>query len=400
MKLGKRLSVLLALIALLIVVGDQSRAAAQGYTQTNLVSNGAVQAAHTDPNLINPWGISFFPGLSPFWVSDNNAGVTTLYDGTGSPFPSPSTPLVVDIPSPTDPTHGGATGAPTGQVANLTLVSTPAFDIRIPEPNGSDFGPALFIFATEDGTIEAWNETIPEPDGTPSPNLGLPDDAVIMVDNAAGGAVYKGLALGFSTMGATAGKPFLYATNFRTGKIDVFDGNFQPKTLSGSFTDPHVQHGYAPFGIQNIGGNLWVTYAMQDKARHDPVNKPAHGFVSVFDTDGNLIRHFAQHGHLGSPWGVAMAPASFGQFGGDILVGNFGDGQINAYDPANGHWLGMLSNADGDPIINPGLWSVTFSGSAGQTAVGADPDTLYITAGLVGPTHELAGLFARISPNP
>jgi uncharacterized protein (TIGR03118 family) len=175
---------------------------------------------------------------------------------------------------------------------------------------------------------------------------------------------------------------------------------FQPTELSGSFIDPKVQHGYAPFGIQNIGGNLWVTYAKQDKAKHDPVNKPGHGFVSVFDTDGNLIKHFAQHGHLNSPWGVGMAPASFGQFAGNILIGNFGNGRINAYDPATGHWLGVLSHADGNPIINPGLWTVTFSGPVGQTALGAEPDTLYITAGLLGPTHELAGLFAKVSPNP
>jgi uncharacterized protein (TIGR03118 family) len=394
-----KLTALLGAIVLLISVVQHARAAGTGYTQTDLVSNGAVPAAHVDPNLINPWGISFFPGVSPFWVSDNNAGVSTLYDGTGTPFPSPpATPLIVDIPSPTDPTQGGPTGAPTGQVANLTaFFAAPAF--KIPGPNGADF-PALFIFATEDGTIEAWNTTVLEPDGTPSPNPGFPDDAVIVVDNSTSGAVYKGLAMGFSKLGKTAGKPFLYATNFRTGNIDVFDGNFQPMALSGSFTDQHVQHGYAPFGIQNIGGKLWVTYAMQDEAKHDPVNKPAHGFVTVFDTDGNLIQHFAQHGHLSSPWGVAMAPASFGQFAADILVGNFGNGQINAYDPATGHWLGMLSDANGIPIINPGLWTVTFSGPAGQTALGADPDTLYITAGLEGPTHELAGLFAKISPNP
>jgi uncharacterized protein (TIGR03118 family) len=392
MQYSKRLIVLLVTTVVLIAIGDQARAAGMGYSETNLVSNGAVPATHIDPNLVNPWGISFFPGLSPFWVSDNNAGVSTLYDGTGTPFPPPpSSPLVVDIPSPTDPTHGGNTGAPTGQVANLTILTVPAFNIS--------GGPALFIFATEDGTIEAWNAALPEPDGSPTPG-GFPDDAVIEVDNSASGAVYKGLAMGSSTVGNTAGEPFLYATNFRTGNIDVFDGNFHPKALSGSFTDPKVQHGYAPFGIQNIGGDLWVTYAMQDAAKHDPVNKPAHGFVSVFDTDGNLLKHFTQHGHLSSPWGIAMAPASFGEFAGDILVGNFGDGKINAYDPTTSHWLGMLSDGSGKPIVNPGLWTVTFSGSEGQTAIGADPDTLYITAGLKGPTHELAGLFAKVLPNP
>ncbi len=386
----------------LIVAVMAGYACAAGYTQTNLVTNGgdpAVTATFTDPNLVNPWGISFFPGLSPFWVSDNNAGVTTLYDGTGSPFPSPTTPLVVDIPSPTDPTHGGATGAPDGQVANLTLFSTPSFFIpNTMTASPPNFGPALFIFATEDGTIEAWNETIPDPDGSLVPS----DDAFIVVDNSTvgAGAVYKGLALATRTVGTDAGVPFLYATNFRTGTIDVFDGTFSAATVPGAFKDPNVQAGYASFGIQNINNNLWVTYAQQDAAKHDSVNKPAHGFVSVFDTDGNLLSHFAQHGHLSSPWGVGLAPASFGQFANDILVGNFGDGQINAFDPTSGHWLGMLSDASGNPIINPGLWSVTFSGAPGATAAGADPDTLYITAGLLGPTHENAGLFAKISPNP
>ena len=386
----------------LIITAMAGYACAAGYTQTNLVTNGGdptVTAPVTDTHLVNPWGISFFPGASPFWVSDNNAGVTTLYDGTGSPFPAPATPLIVEIPSPTDPVETPALddndhGTPTGQVANFTLspifATTPAFFI-----DGT--GPALFIFATEDGTIEAWNLNLPDPD----PTLGvLPEDAVIERDNSAAGAVYKGLALATRAVGADPKVPFLYATNFRTGGIDVFDGTFSPTTVPGTFKDPNVQHGYAPFGIQNINNHLWVTYALQDAAQHDPVNKPAHGFVSVFDTDGNLVSHFAQHGHLSSPWGVGLAPASFGQFHDDILIGNFGDGKINAYDPVSGHWLGTLSDASGKPIINPGLWSVTFSGSAGATAAGADPDTLYITAGLVGPTHENAGLFAKISPAP
>lgn len=386
----------------LIVAAMAGYACAAGYTQTNLVTNGgdpAVTATFTDPNLVNPWGISFFPGASPFWVSDNNAGVATLYDGTGSPFPSPTTPLVVDIPSPTDPTHGGATGAPDGQVANLTLASTPSFFIpNTLSASPPNFGPALFMFATEDGTIEAWNETIPDPDGSSVPS----DDAFIVVDNSTvgAGAVYKGLALANRTVGTDTNVPFLYATNFRSGNVDVFDGTFAPVTVPGGFKDPNVQHGYAPFGIQNINNHIWVQYAEQDAAKHDPVNKPGHGFSSIFDTDGNLLSHFAQHGHLDSPWGVALAPADFGEFANDILIGNFGDGQINAYNPKNGHWLGMLSDASGKPIINPGLWSVTFSGKAGQTAMGADADTLYITAGLVGPTHENAGLFAKISPNP
>ena len=386
--------------ALIVTAMAGYACAAAGYTQTNLVTDGtdpAVTALVTDPLLVNPWGISFFPGVTPFWVSDNNAGVTTLYDGQGV-----NQGLVVDIPSPTDPTHGGRTGTPTGQVANLTLFTTPAF--FIPPAFAPAAGAALFIFATEDGTIAVWTTPpfglLPEPDGV-SP-FGVTDDALIVVDNSTvgAGAVYKGLALANRTVGSDANVPFLYATNFRTGNIDVFDGTFSPATVPGGFKDPNVQHGYAPFGIQNINNHLWVTYALQDAAQHDPVNKPAHGFVSVFDTDGNLLSHFAQHGHLSSPWGVGLAPASFGQFANDILIGNFGDGRINAYNPANGHWLGVLSDASGKPIINPGLWSVTFSGPAGATAMGADPDTLYITAGLTGPTHEQSGLFAKISPAP
>jgi uncharacterized protein (TIGR03118 family) len=383
----------------LIVIAIAGYAHAAGYTQTNLVSNGAVPAAHIDPNLINPWGISFIPGASPFWVSDNNAGVTTLYDGMGVPFPSPATPLVVDIPSPTDPTKGGPTGAPDGQVANLTILTpTPEFFLG----PGGIFGPALFIFATEDGTIEGWNSPpfvvpgIPEPDGS----VGGPDDAFIQVDNSTvgPGAVYKGLALANRTVGTTT-SGFLYATNFRTATVDVFDGTFTQVNVPGGFVDPNVQAGYAPFGIATINNHLWVTYAQQDAAKHDPVNKPGHGYVSIFDSDGNLVSHFAQRGHLSSPWGVGLAPADFGQFANDFLIGNFGDGKINAYD-AKGHWLGALSDSSGKPIVNPGLWTVTFSGPAGATAVNAVPDTLYITAGLIGPTHENAGVFARIAPNP
>jgi uncharacterized protein (TIGR03118 family) len=392
MKLSYRFAT--AVLGFVLLAAVTGRAQAAGYLQTNLVTDGsdpAVTAINTDPHLVNPWGISFLPG-SPFWVSDNNAGVSTLYDGAGA-----IVPLVVDIPLPPD--TGGNTGAPTGQVANLTaFTATPGFSI-------GSFGPAFFIFATEDGTIEAWNASIPESDGPPFSVTGFPDDAVVVVNNTAGttgggaaGAVYKGLALGMRTISSTV-QPFLYATNFRTGKIDVFDSTFTQVTVPGPFSDLKVQHGYAPFGIQTINGKLWVTYAQQNEAKHDSVNKPAHGFVSVFDTDGNLLWQFAQHGHLSSPWGIALAPASFGEFANDILVGNFGDGVINAYDPGNGHWLGMLADTAGKPIVNAGLWSVTFSGGVGANAAGSDPDTLYITAGLLGPTHENAGLFAKIAPN-
>ena len=156
-----------------------------------------------------------------------------------------------------------------------------------------------------------------------------------------------------------------------------------------------MQHGYAPFGIQNINGQIWVTYAMQDKAKHDPVNKPAHGFVAVFDTDGNLVRHFAQHGHLDSPWGLAMAPASFGKFANDILIGNFDDGKINAFDPKTGHWLGALAGPDGKPLVNDGLWALTFGGALDSLGNTSSPGTLFFSAGL---NDEADGLFGRIDP--
>jgi len=383
MTLRKRWTALIAAIAMTAATSGHARAA--GYLQSNLISNIPGLAQFTDPTLLNPWGVAFFPGQSPFWVNDNNAGLSALYFGSdfGQGFPFPGLPAVT-IPAPTSATGG----TPTGIVANFA-VGSGAF--AIPNPAGGDFGPALFIFSTEDGTIEAWNINPPVAPGIPNPLT-----AVIVVDNSAGGgptgAVYKGLALEANT----ANGPLLYATNFRTGNIDVFDTNFHQVTLSGSFADPHVQHGYAPFGIQDISGELWVTYAMQDKSKHDPVTKPAHGFVSVFDTDGNVLRHFAQHGHLASPWGGALAPASFGQFADDILIGNFGDGKINAYDPASGHWLGAVSGTDGKPLVNDGLWALTFSGSTGMTPVGAPPDTLYFTAGL---NDEADGLFGTISPN-
>src|SRR5262245_39543559 len=318
MTLGRRFTVLIAATALMAATSGHARAA--GYKQTNLVSNIPGLAQFTDPTLLNPWGVAFFPGLSPFWVNDNNAGLSALYTGDGLPFPGLP---AVTIPAPASPTGG----TPTGIVANFA-VGGGAF--LIPNPAGGDFGPSLFIFSTEDGTIEAWNAAPFVMPGLPNPL-----SAVVVVDNSAGGgptgAVYKGLALETNTSNG----PLRYATNFRTGNIDVFDSDFHPVTLSGSLVDPKVQHGYAPFGIQNINGELWVTYAMQDKAKHDPVTKPAHGFVSVFDSDGNLLRHFAQHGHLASPWGVALAPSSFGQFADDMLIGNFDDGKINAYDPAS-----------------------------------------------------------------
>jgi uncharacterized protein (TIGR03118 family) len=386
MKLTKRLALVIGCLGFLIANAGHAAAKSHAggkknkgrYAQTNLISDIAGLAEVTDPNLLNPWGLAFFPGLSPFWINENNAGFSALYFADAVPFPG--LPLVT-IPAPAAATGG----TPTGIVADF-FTGTGVFPI-VPVSDPSDnFGSALFIFDTEDGTIEAWNQSVPDI-----------LSAVIVVDNSASGgptgAVYKGLALGENT----ANGPLLYATNFRSGKVDVFDSNFQSPTppLTGSFTDPKLQHGYAPFGIQNINGQIWVTYAQQDGPKHDPVNKPAHGFVDVFDTDGNLLTRFAQHGHLDSPWGLAMAPATFGQFANDILIGNFGDGVINAFDPKSGKWLGALPGPNGRPLVNDGLWSLTFGGALNSDGSSSSADTLFFSAGL---NHEADGLFGTIVP--
>ena len=377
---------MIACLGLVIATAGQARAKHTGgdYAQTNLISNIPGLAQVTDSNLLNPWGLAFLPG-SPFWINENNAGFSALYFADAVPFSMlPS----VTIPPPPPST---SIGTPTGIIANI-FVGSGAFVIPNPADPTKPFGPSLFIFDTEDGTIEAWN-------AAPFVSPGLPDPLIaeIVVDNSAGGAdtgaVYKGLALGANT----ANGPLLYATNFRSGKIDVFDTNFQTPSpaLTGSFTDPKVQHGYAPFGIQNINGQIWVTYALQDKAKHDPVNKPGHGFVSVFNTDGVLLQHFAQHGHLNSPWGVAMAPSTFGRFANDILIGNFGSGVIDVFDPNSRHWLGEVSGPHGHPLVNDGLWSLTFGGALNSDGSASSADTLFFSAGL---NDEADGLFGSIVP--
>ena len=329
-------------------------------------------------------GYRVFSRANPFWVNNNGAGTSALYFADGVPFP-----LLKFVTIPSASSSSG--GTPTGIVANVFVLRR-----CIPDPQSRHaatpptFGAALFIFATEDGTIQAWNNSTFIPPGIPDPT-----HAVIVANNSAGGAVYKGLAIGASN---SNGKPLLYATNFHSGKIDVFDTNFHQVTLSGTFTDPKLQDGYAPFGIQNINGKLWVTYALQDADKMDDVAKPAHGFVDVFDTDGNLVLRFAQHGHLNSPWGVALAPPNFGTFSNEILIGNFGDGTINAYNPISGHWLGTLSDVDGRPLVNDGLWALTFGGALNSSTPGdvSSSNTLYFSAGL---NNEADGLFGSIQPD-
>src|SRR5580700_10081768 len=292
----------LGLTGLAANASASSSIANSAYRQTNLVSDIPGLALHTDPNLRNPWGTSTGPGL-PIWASDNHTGVTTLYDGQGNPQPGPGKQqLVVSIPAP--PSAGpGAVGAPDGTVFNPT---PGGFAVT---KNGVS-GSARFLFATEDGTIVGWNPAV---DPT---HAVIAVDRSTVTDNAGNvGAVYKGLAL----VSTPAGK-FLYVTNYRSATIEVFDSNFH---LVNSFTGPTVPPGFAPFGIHNIGGNLYVTFAKQDAAKHDDDAGPGNGFVDVFAPNGILLQRLASRHRLNSPWAVTLAPATFGAFGGDILVGNF-----------------------------------------------------------------------------
>jgi uncharacterized protein (TIGR03118 family) len=331
------------------------------YTQTNLVVSGKpLKGKNRDGNLLNPWGL--VQGPTPFWVSDNNAGVSTLYDGNGKAFTvkvgKKNEQFVVTIPP---PTNSNGTAAPDGIVFNGA---------------GTDFGGDLFIFATEDGTISGWQVK----DNT---------EAVLHVDNSqvptsANGAVYKGLAI--ATLN---GNQFLYATNFRSGNIDVFDAGYKPVTsLTGTFTDPHPIAGFAPFGITLFGtSNLWVTYAMQDAAKHDPVHQAGAGYIDIFTTDGVFVTRFATGGKLNAPWGMVLTPANFGPLGGDFWIGNFGDGMINAFD-AMGNNVGQPMDDKGNPIAVDGLWALVFGNGSNNAAT----TSLYFTA---GPNMESEGIFGK-----
>jgi len=325
------------------------------YLQHNLVSDLPGLADHVDPNLVNPWGIAFGP-TTPFWIADHRTGVSSIYDGNGV-----QTRAAVAIPG---PAGGAALGAPTGIVFNATT------DFALAPGQ-----PANYLFATEDGTLAGWSTGAA---------------AVRKADLSALGTVYKGLALASS-----GGKNYLYAANFSAGRVDVFDANFAPVALAGSFTDPNLPAGFAPFNIQNIGGKLYVTYAQPDAARRDDVPGPGHGFVNVFDTSGQLLRRFASQGPLNSPWGVVLAPAGFGGFGGAVLVGNVGDGRINAFNLTTCSWLGALQDASGAALSIQGLRALTF----GNGGPAGDSRTLYFKAGSDGRGRvEDHGLFGRLTP--
>lgn len=352
------LAFMLTLAPIPLLQAADNNAATNSFNVRFLISDQQGVADHQDVNLINAWGIVFNPD-GPVWVNDNGTGVATLYDGDGNPQPQAS-PLVVTIPPP--PRATGAS-APTGIVFN----------------NSADFEvgtglPALFIFATEDGTIAAWN-----------PEASL-NTAVIKADNSGSQAVYKGLALAGN---GTA--HFLYATDFRHGKVVVFDKDFKSATLPGAFEDPTIPAGFAPFGISNINGDIYVTYAKQDENKEDDVAGVGNGFVNVFDTNGRLIRRVASRGQLNSPWGLALAPAGFGGSGGRLLVGNFGDGAINVFDVATGEFKGLLHDSQNRAIRIDGLWGLSF----GNGVLNQPTNVLFFAA---GPNDETHGLYGRITP--
>jgi uncharacterized protein (TIGR03118 family) len=356
--------------------------------QTNLVSDLPGVAQVLDPHLVNPWGISE-SATSPFWISDNGASLSTLYNTAGA-----KQALEVSIPTPDDPL--GASGTPTGTVFNIDGGAAGGFQISGVTSKGDPISAsAVFLFATEDGAIIGWNPGV-NPTGFDPTKAGT--YGIVAVNNSANpsadaGAVYKGLAIATDSGGTTR----LYAANFRSGKIDVFGPDFKPATLpSGAFTDSDLPRGYAPFNVQELGGKIYVTYAKQDADKEDDVAGPGHGFVDVFNLDGTPglaggKERLISRGELNSPWGLAIAPASFGNLAGSLLVGNFGNGHINAFNATTGAFLGSLKDPDGEPIQIDGLWAL----KVGNGGNGGDPNTVYFTAGL---DHENHGLFGSLKP--
>jgi uncharacterized protein (TIGR03118 family) len=338
------------------------------YLVHNLVSDLPNIADHQDPNLVNPWGNGF--GASPFWIGNNGTGTSTLYTGTGAVIP-----LVVTIPQ---AGNAGTAGSVTGVIFDIFASNANAFNVQAGKPSD-------FIFCSEDGVISGWNEGV---SGT---------KASILFDNSKSGAVYKGCAVS-----GTAAAPYLFAANFNAGTIDVYDGslNLNPAPYTNSFSNPAIPAGFAPFNVQNINGSLFVTYAKQNAQKQDEVGGAGNGYVAMFNLSGTLIANLISQGPLNSPWGMAIAPANFGPFAGALLVGNFTDGKINAFNATTGAMLGTLDDTTGNPIAIPGLWSLNF----GSGAQSEDPGTLYITAGIGGgPNNDPVqshGLLASIQAAP
>ena len=349
-----------AALAFTLALGTAALAQPSNYVVHNLVSDQAGVADHQDPNLQNAWGIVFGP-TNPAWVSDNATGVATVYDCNGNPIlvGSPPAPLVVTIPG----------GSPTGITFN---------------PSGTDFqitcggtsSPATFLWATETGIIAAWR-------------FACGSTAVTLPSTAVPNGVYKGIAIA----GDGAQHFRLFAADLFNGKIQVFDSNFMPTTVPGGFADPNLPPGFAPFNILNLQGNLYVAYAFHVAGDHDETAGPGLGIVDVFDADGFLIERLATGGTLNAPWGMAIAPADFGKFSGMFLVGNFGDGTINAFDTKNNTFAGQLRSGNGKVLVIDGLWGIAF----GNDFRAQPANTLFFAA---GPNGEANGLYGTILPVP
>ncbi|HEX4511612.1 MAG TPA: TIGR03118 family protein [Burkholderiaceae bacterium] len=346
---GRRLALAVAVVAALGFGTIADARSPNSYVVRVLVSDGNLQAEHVDPDLVNPWGIAFNPtGFS--WVSDNHTGKSTLYDGNGV-----KQSLVVAIPG----AHDDA-GSPDGILYNASS------DFKVTE-NGLA-GTAVFIFSSEDGVISGWAPSV--------------DTANAITAYKSPNGVYKGIA-----MASTSSGNRLYATDFHNAHVDVFDASYNLISVPGDFVDPVLPPKFAPFGIANIGGLIYVTFTKQDADAHDDV--PGRGVVDIFDTDGNLLRRGAAQAGLSSPWGVTLAPADFGHFSNRLLVSNFGSGQISAYDPKTGDFLGYVRNTDGTKFKVPGLWGIEF----GNDAANQPHNALFWSA---GPAHENHGAYGRL----
>jgi uncharacterized protein (TIGR03118 family) len=341
------------------------------FSQIDLISDGAVPAQqHADPNLINPWGVAYSP-TGPFWVSDNGSGVVTFYNGAGSKL-SLFGGTVPQVTVATPPAQTPGTAAPDGQVFN----GSGGFNVSETVGGVTKSGSSAFIFATEDGTISGWSPGVDQ------------SHSVLAVDNSKGGtgAVYKGLAIATS-----GGQTALYAANFRSGQVEVYNSSFQ---LTKTFTDPTVPAGYAPFNVQVLGNKLYVTFALQDAAKHDDVAGLGHGFVDQFNLDGTGMVRVASTGTLDSPWGLTIAPKTFGSLAGDLLIGNFGDGTIGAFNLSTDKFVADLLGSNGMPLAIGDLWAIT----TGNGGAAGSPDAIYFTAGVA---HESDGLFGEIAvPEP
>ncbi|WP_374969591.1 TIGR03118 family protein [Terrabacter sp. BE26] len=331
------------------------------YKQVNLVSDVPGRAQVTDKHLVNAWGASHL-GASPLWVSDNGTDVTTLYSGGGQGRPQTIVPLVVRIPG----------GAPTGQVSNPTT----SFVVRDTTGHAAA---ARFLFVGETGHLSGWNPAVGGTGAAPSTHA---VDAVVTP-----GAVDKGIAMGQTSTG-----PRLYVADFSAGVVDVYNGRLQRVILKGNFMDSSLPQGYAPFNVMVAGARVYVSYAKQDSTRHDEVAGAGRGRVDVFTPDGVLLRRLSSHGVLNAPWGLTIAPSGFGKFSGDLLVGNFGDGRINAFNPRTLDVAGTLRTPGGKALAIDGLWALL----PGYGTEGSTHDVLFTA----GPQHEAHGLLGLLHATP